>query len=172
MIITSEFRESDMRKKLKDCQNLRVRDYQHRRDYVEGDKVWFQPLNGNVCIRPALVVTQRGQSVYLHTLGDLKKIAACRVKPFELVNTDESVSKEVMNEDGLEDIDNFYTIDINSFYYNNEHTNKQLNTEENFHKINYTGTNKIEETIWYDAYKNLGENTNAQTLLNVKVYLI
>ena len=101
MKITSEFRESDMRKKLKDCQSLRVRDYQHRRNYVEGDKVWFQPLNGNAWIGPALVVTQRGQSVYLHTHGDLKKIAACRVKPFELVNTDESVSKEVMKEDGL-----------------------------------------------------------------------
>ena len=45
MRITSEFRELDMREKLKDCQNLRIRDYQHRRDYVEGNKVWFQPLN-------------------------------------------------------------------------------------------------------------------------------
>ena len=92
MRITSEFRESDMRKKLKDCQNLRVRDYQHRRDYVEGDKVWFQPLNGNAWIGPALVVTQRGQSVYLHTHGDLKKIAACRVKPYKLVNMDEDTN--------------------------------------------------------------------------------
>ena len=64
MRITSEFRESDMRRKLKDCQNLRVRDYQHRRNYVKGDKVWFQPLNRNAWIGPALVVTQRGQSVY------------------------------------------------------------------------------------------------------------
>ena len=39
MRITSELRESDMKKKLKDCQNLRVRDYQHRKNYVEGDKV-------------------------------------------------------------------------------------------------------------------------------------
>ena len=45
MRITSDLRESDMRKKLQDCQNLRVRDYQHRKNYVEGDKVWFQPLN-------------------------------------------------------------------------------------------------------------------------------
>ena len=64
MRITSEFRESDMRKKLKDCQDVRVRDYQHCKDYVEGDKVWFQPLNGNAWIGPALVVTQRGQRVY------------------------------------------------------------------------------------------------------------
>ena len=136
MRITSEFRESDMRKKLKDCQNLRVRDYQHRRNYVEGDKVWFQPLNRNAWIRPALVVTQRGQSVYLHTHCDLKKIAACRVKLFQLVNTNKDVSKEVMKEDGLEDIDNFYTIYLNSFYYNNEHTSKQINTEESIHNVN------------------------------------
>ena len=63
MRITSEFRESDMRKKLKDCQDVRITDYQHHKDYVEGDKVWFQPLNGNAWIGPALVVTQRGQSV-------------------------------------------------------------------------------------------------------------
>ena len=94
MRITSEFRESELRRKLKDCQNLRVRDYQHRRNYVERDKVWFQPLNGNAWIGPALVVTQRGQSVYLHTHGDLMKIAACRVKPFELVNSDQNTLKQ------------------------------------------------------------------------------
>ena len=67
---------------------------------------------------PALVVTQRGQSVYLHTHGDLKKIAACKVKPYELVNTDENTNniKEVMKEDGLEDINNLYTMDLNDFY--------------------------------------------------------
>ena len=78
-----------MTRKLKNSQGVQVRDYQHHRDYVEEDKVWFQPLNRNAWIGPALVVTQRGQSVYLHTHGDLKKIAAYRVKPFELVNTDE-----------------------------------------------------------------------------------
>ena len=132
MRITSEFRESDMRRKLKDCQNLRIRDYQHRRDYVEGDKVWFQPLNGNVWIGPALVVTQRGQSIYLHTHGDLKKIAACRVKPYELVNSDKDKqnTKEVMKEDGLEDVDNLYTEDLSNYYYNRKTT----------HSIKYTAT--------------------------------
>ena len=57
--------------KLKDCQNIQKQSYQHRRDYVEGDKVWFQPLNGNAWIGPALVVTQRGQSVYLHAHGEI-----------------------------------------------------------------------------------------------------
>ena len=79
MRITSEFRESDIRKKLRDYQGEQIQDYQTCREYIEGDKVWFQPLNGNAWIGPALVVTQRGQSVYLHTHGDLKKIAAYRV---------------------------------------------------------------------------------------------
>ena len=106
-----------MRRKLRHCQGVRICDYQHHRDYVEGYKVWFQPLNRNAWIGPALVVTQRGQSVYLHTHGDLKKIAACRVKPFELVDTDEHTTstqntKEVMLEDGLEDIENLYTTQL------------------------------------------------------------
>ena len=55
---------------------------------------------------------QRGQSVYLHTHSDLKKIAACQVKPFELIDRDEDSvpdKKEVMIEDGLEDLDNLYS---------------------------------------------------------------
>ena len=47
MRITSEFRESDMRRKLKGCKGVRVQDYQHHRNYVEGNQVWFQPLNRN-----------------------------------------------------------------------------------------------------------------------------
>ena len=58
MKITSEFRESDMRQKLNDCQNIQVRGYQHRGDYIEGDKVCFQPINCNAWIGPALVITQ------------------------------------------------------------------------------------------------------------------
>ena len=71
-----------------------------------------------------------------------------------------------MKEDGLEDIDNFYTIDLNSFYYNNEHTNKQLNTEENIYKINYAGTNNTKETIKNDACDN--DNVNTQKLTTPK----
>ena len=119
MRITSECQELDMRKKLKDCQDIHVCEYQHHGDYVEGDKVWFQPLNGNAWIGPALVVTQQGQSVYLHTHGDLKKIAACRVKPFEFIEREEQTAstennKEVMLEDGLEDVENLFTIELDN----------------------------------------------------------
>ena len=87
---------------------------------MEGDKVWFQPLNGNAWIGPALVVTQRGQSVYLHTHGNLKKIAACRFKPFELVEIEEQTTStennnKVMLEDGLEDVENLYTEQLNKY---------------------------------------------------------
>ena len=44
---THEFREEDMGKILKECQGLRSQAYQQMRDYIEGDKVLYQPLNGN-----------------------------------------------------------------------------------------------------------------------------
>ena len=107
----------------------------------------------------------------MHTLGDLKKITGCRVKPYELVNTDNEThnTKEVMKEDGLEDINNLHTTGLNSYYYNNKHTNKHLNTVgEITHNVKYTNTNSTEETIWYDACKNLDDGTNAQTLTTSK----
>ena len=36
---TQEFREAEMKKKLKECQGVRTQVYQHMRDYVEGYKV-------------------------------------------------------------------------------------------------------------------------------------
>ena len=71
-----------------------------------------------------------------------------------------------MKEDGLENVDNLYTEDLNNYYYNRKTT----------HNVKYTATlnnpknntNDPEETVWYDAYKNLDENTNAQTLATSK----
>ena len=39
---TTKFREVEMETKLKDCQNITVRSYQHQDNYIEGDKIWFQ----------------------------------------------------------------------------------------------------------------------------------
>ena len=50
--------------------------------------------------------------MHLHTHRDLKKIASCRVKPFESVERNDEAaleSKEVMLEDRLEDIENLLT---------------------------------------------------------------
>ena len=82
----SEFREADMKRKLKECQGIRTQAYQHLGDYIEGDRVWYQPMNGNSWLGPAAVLCQRGQSVWLHMNGDIKKVAACKVKPFELID--------------------------------------------------------------------------------------
>ena len=58
---------------------------------------------------------------------------------------------------------------FNSFYYNNKHNCNHLNTvEEKTHNVKYTSTNNTEETIWYDACKNLDDGTNAQTLTTSK----
>merc|ERR1712239_74197 len=83
---TQEFREDDMRKKLNECQGLRTQAYQNIRDYVEGDRVWYQPLNGTFWLGPISVLCQRGQSVWIHTNGDIKKVAACKTKPYELLD--------------------------------------------------------------------------------------
>ena len=104
-----------MKKKLKECQGLRIQAYQHLENYIEGDKVWYQPMNGNSWLGPVAVLCQRGQSVWLHTNGDIKKVAAC--KPYELVvrketeEKDKRVSKEVMLEDGLEDVENLIDLE-------------------------------------------------------------
>merc|ERR1711873_340928 len=107
---THEFREVDMRKKLKVCQGLRTQAYQHIRDYVEGDRVLYQPLNRTSWLSPASVLCQRGQSVWIHTNGDIKKVAACKTKPYELLEVEsqdfpdsqsqDKKRKVVMLEDG------------------------------------------------------------------------
>ena len=49
--------------------------------------------------------------------GDIKKVAACKVKPYELVDRkeneekDKKVSNNFMLEDGLEDIENLIKLD-------------------------------------------------------------
>ena len=60
---TSEFCEANMRRKLKECQGIRVQAYQHLDEYIEGDLVWYQPLNGNSWLGPVAVLCQRGQSL-------------------------------------------------------------------------------------------------------------
>ena len=94
------------------------------RDYVEGDKVWYQPQNGNSWQGPASVLCQRGQSVWLHTNGDIKKVAACKVRPYELVDTknlansqDSPKKKVVMLEDGLNDVEDQISKDDETVQY-------------------------------------------------------
>ena len=55
------------------------------------------------------------KSVWIHMNGDIKKVAECKVKPFQLVDREsikdvskegDAVSKKVMLEDGLQDVEN------------------------------------------------------------------
>ena len=39
--ITAEFQEAEMRKKLNDCQDVRVQSYQHLDNYLDGDLVLY-----------------------------------------------------------------------------------------------------------------------------------
>ena len=43
---TPEFREAEMKTKLKECQAIRTRSYQHQEYYIEGYKVWYQYKDG------------------------------------------------------------------------------------------------------------------------------
>ena len=73
--------------------------------------MWYQPPNGSSWLGLAAVLCHRGPSVWLHTVGDIKKVASCKVKPYELIDRDsvdckcEKTSRKVMLEDGLEDVD-------------------------------------------------------------------
>merc|ERR1712112_344595 len=67
---TVEFRVAEMKKKLKDCQDIRTRSYQHQWDYIEGDKVWYQYKDTSAWHGPASVICQRGISVYVHANGE------------------------------------------------------------------------------------------------------
>ena len=65
------------------------------------------------------MICQRGQFVWLHTHSDLKKVAACRVKPFKLIDRTsvDAISdivdeeRQVMTEDGLRDVDDIQSGD-------------------------------------------------------------
>ena len=43
MEIIIKFRKAEIRTKLKDCQGVQVRGFQHQKKYLEGDKMWMWP---------------------------------------------------------------------------------------------------------------------------------
>merc|ERR1711895_363466 len=95
--VTKEFREAETKVKLKDCQGIRVRNYQHQGKYIAGDKIWYQYKDGNAWHGPAEVIYQKGNSVFIHSNGDVRKIAACKAKPYDLKERTEE-EKEESNE--------------------------------------------------------------------------
>ena len=63
--------------------------HQHQGLYLEGDKVWYQNKDGKSWCGPAVVHCQKGRSVCIHLIGEMKKVAACKVNPYELVERDQ-----------------------------------------------------------------------------------
>merc|ERR1712240_974156 len=53
-------------------------------NYVQGDKVWFQYMDRLAWYGPGEVIYHKGNAVFIHSNGDVKKVAACKVKPYEL----------------------------------------------------------------------------------------
>merc|ERR1712115_619191 len=89
-----EFREAETKVKLKDCQGIRVRSYQHQENYIAGDKVWYQYKDGNAWHGPEEVIYQKVNAVFIHSNGDVKKVATCKVKPYDLKERTEEEKEE------------------------------------------------------------------------------
>ena len=68
-----EFRKVEMRLKLKDCQDVRVREYLHRDRYVEGDKVWYKYQDSNAWLVPAEVLYHKENKVWVFVNGNKNK---------------------------------------------------------------------------------------------------
>ena len=73
---TAEFRESDMPLKLKGCQKVHIREYQHKGPYIEGGRVWYQHQDFNSWLGPAEVLFQSNNKVLIHTNSDVNIVAA------------------------------------------------------------------------------------------------
>merc|ERR1712240_69214 len=65
----------------------------HQDNYVQGDKVWVQYKDGLAWHGPGEVIYQKGNIVFIHSNGDVKKVVACRAKTYELKERKEE-SKE------------------------------------------------------------------------------
>merc|ERR1712041_31811 len=77
---------------------------------ILGDKVWFQYKDGNAWHGPREVIYQKGNAVFIHSNGDVKKVAACKVKPYDLKERteeekEENDDKKEENETEIEEIE-------------------------------------------------------------------
>merc|ERR1711972_782544 len=109
----SEFREIETKTKLKDCQGIKVTSYQHQGNYNTGDKVWYQYKDGNAWYGPAEVIYHKGNTIFVYGNGDIKKVAARKVKPYNLKEREDEPREDgekspetVGRENNSEDDDN------------------------------------------------------------------
>ena len=85
--------------KIKDCQGVRVRDYQHRGQYLKGDKVWYQHQDLNAWLGPAEAFYHKENKVWLYMSGNMMKVAACKHKPNKFISRDEDKIDDVDKKD-------------------------------------------------------------------------
>merc|ERR1712098_830569 len=102
--VTKEFKEAEAKVKLKECQGVRVRSYQHQENYITGEKVWYQYKDGNAWHGPGEVIYQKGNAVFIHSNGDVKKVAVCKVKPYELKERTKKKKEEKRDEERCPEI--------------------------------------------------------------------
>ena len=95
-----EFRKAEYGKKLNECQRQRVRSYQHLLPYTEGDRVFYQKKDEKKWNGPVEVFAQRGGSVWIFVMGEMRKVAACRVQPYELLGRSAEESEKLEKELG------------------------------------------------------------------------
>merc|ERR1712115_151340 len=60
--------------------------------------------DGNAWHGPAEVIYQKGNAVFIHSNGDVKKVAACKIKPYELKERTEEKKEENRDEERFPEI--------------------------------------------------------------------
>ena len=78
--LVEEFRTADMNKKLKECLNMKVFKYQHKKPYKQGDEVWYQYKDSKAWTGPAEVICHDGNMIWIKAGGNIKKVAEHRVQ--------------------------------------------------------------------------------------------
>ncbi len=66
--------------------------------------MWYQYKDGLAWHGPASVICQRGNAIFIHSNGDIKKVAACKIKPYELKERTEEKKEENRDEERCPEI--------------------------------------------------------------------
>merc|ERR1712029_1040292 len=67
-------------------------------------KIWFQHNEGNAWHGPAEVVYQKGNTIFAYFNGEMRKVAMCRAKPYELVERIEGETKKNNKQEETHDV--------------------------------------------------------------------
>ena len=90
VMMMRKFREAEYESKLKMATTVRKKAYNDIR-YKEGDLVFIQEMDQKCWKGPVKVLNHRGRDVYVFSNGGLKKVADCRVQPYDEREAEEKV---------------------------------------------------------------------------------